>query len=832
MKRVDVAAAIPRTGREMSFESEEKASGGIVTCKNLRPDPVRRDRLVPTEDFEVIANLPSGSKILGYLRNESNRYGCVAGYGNTIYVVTGTGNPDETPLTTVAGETSGEPYFLIEGKVSEGILMTSEGAYRLLWDDDSFDMFDLTIIPPEASLAIDLEQEITTSVGQCGLSGSYDRSTKELNRSDNANLTADLKEAYKRLRDKSRHADMAIEPILTRYRYIDDNGETVYRSAIKLITSTSENTLIKITGCGISENTREEFDVSATGVRVKLRTPGSNANMAKLIRKIIVEVSPAIPCVDTNIARTENHLIMQDSLLRFYMPGCSTDMSTDEDCLKDKCLKMLRSFDKTAIPMLEIEDPFGENSDQEFILKIPETEADIKNLPENPEEGLTSFQLPHHFTAKTGATNGNTRLWGGIVQLPSKGWGIKDLTVETDFDKGWKSCIIVEKSGGEKAVSTDQGESGAPISITPLLYYPSADATAMEIRIETSDGTTVYRTALKCLPGSGLSIPETFDLTPVRLTYSKEIIYEEVSGAPTPKSIEGICISATRAHPLTAVSARLVADGEIQRITRASASSSAWDYSRSRFYVFGNGGTDVAVTDSGSNIVSSQHLDNRPIINPSHVATGILSKGVTAIAGEKIINVKGSQVEYLYDNPLPDPTAIGYERGDLWISGESGETAVIPECDPNGFYIRDSPTVTSISTIGGNILIIIDISGEMYDSSRKHPATKEIEWSCRIHLPGVIKPPVRGALNGFIRITSIGLRMVASAIRARFSASSDCDLITGTLARLLFSVLLEGSLRSAVFIPVRTAQRSYITLTLKGTVSPDMRLRGAGITYC
>lgn len=851
MKNMEIAAVLPKIDNDI-MSKETAMCEGVVECRNLRPDTSKGGRLVPTEDFEVVASLPAGSKTVGTISHEDYGKCCIIYDEDRLYVVSGIGNPSRKSMTFAVDKPCPEPMTVLETGKSTSLIMTKEGPYELICRDGVFELRDINDVPPSAILTIDTEQEIPTTIDSHKLKGTYDRESRMLEPEDCRILTQELKKAYGRLTDKARHASFFIEPVMVRYRYLDYKGNTVYLSPIKTIVPESENTLGKIINCKISGDKRTEFTVTATGVRIKLRTPEADNNWEKRVERLIVECSGNIPIVDTTVTETENHVIGTDNLLRFYMPGCSTDIAEDKDCRAERVKLALRYFDDLCKNALEIESPFGEQSGKEFIVPMPtelfatepikSSEQTLKLLKklsskrisrkgEYEAELLQSFSLPHRFTAGSGAINGNTTLWSGLIQLPAKGWHIHDLTLKSIPGKAWKACCIVETGdNGHQTVWSGEGNGDAPTLLTPTIYYPSSDAKSLEIRVETDEGVSILRSSLTKLPGTGLSIAEITGPEPIKLTYTKGISYSVPQHKMEARSLDGWCLSATANEPLSPVSVHRITSNKILEVTRATATSSAWDYSRSRFYSFGLGGTAMVIANDKSVIVASQRIDNRGIVSRRHVIEGAAGKGVTVAAGNKIFHVKGSGITEL-PGTVSDVCGIGLDGEDLWIVNNSGSTTVRPSTFPRNYYTRDLPEVRDMFTLNDNILVITDKNGQLYDSSRRMTSAKEIEWSCRIYLPGVVKPPVRGTIASIARITSIGLRMVATAVRARFTATSDCDSPVTALARLLLSVLLEGSLKSPVFFPVRGTQRSYLTLSLKGVVSSDMRLRGVGVRF-
>ena len=98
-----------------------------------------------------------------------------------------------------------------------------------------------------------------------------------------------------------------------------------------------------------------------------------------------------------------------------------------------------------------------------------------------------------------------------------------------------------------------------------------------------------------------------------------------------------------------------------------------------------------------------------------------------------------------------------------------------------------------------------------------------------MELPGYVPTPTRGAIGSVLRITAIGLAMVASAVKARLTATTDGGSASIALVRLLLSAMISGTMKESLFLPMRAGRRHWFTIGLKGSVSADMRLSGVSL---
>lgn len=845
MYKIDVKATLPAVNVPLSVNNETPTADGVVMCRNMRPADGTLDRLVPVDDMAAVASGLKEGRVLGVLDHSAFGTAAVVADGQAVKVITGIGDPSAENKTFLLPLKSA-PLCFLHDRDGSGIVMTESGPWRLEWQRDAFELHDLTETPPETSVAIGAEIPVTVGVPGATLKDDYTRSTSELSQTDSRALARALVKAYAVLVDKTSHAGYRVEPFLVRCRYQDAYGCDVYVSPAKLMLPPSGPALLDEQRCDVTEGRREAFSIAAQAFKTVVSTPDADEAWAQRVATLVVEATPCLPLVNVSALSVDNRLAIENGSLRFFMPGASADMAPDTVCVVRRLEMMLSRFETLATEVMRIDDPFGAGASQQKTLEVKtdstevhsRTVAVLKTLSKLEKQRSTKRQqridrlvarisLPHRFVASAGALNGSSALWTGITEIPSRGWSIDEWSLTTDNATAWQACVIVEMTDkSRRAVWSGQGAAGAPLTITPMLYYPSEEAVAFEIRVATAAGVAVWRSGLQALPGSGIAVARGFGLTPVALNYRPDEDFAVAPHTLLPVHHRAMAVSVGADDLLSAAGAVEVAWADIKAATAATATTSAWDYSRNRFYLFGSGGIAMAVVNDSSAIVSVQSLSAKGVADARHIATDASASGVTALAGGSLVRIKGSTVTDLGGWLPAEVSALAFDGSDLWITGENSEAYVRPGAAEGFHYLRDTPVLTDVYSAPGRPMLIVNSHGELLDGSRRYVADKDVEWSCRLSFPDVVRPHLRGSMGTFLRLTSIGLRLVCSALKARFVATTDSGSASLALVRVLLSVLLEGSLKSALRLPVRIGGRSHITLTLKGTVAPDARLHG------
>ena len=849
-RRMDISAALPSTAHGIAGETEMAEWQGPVACVNLRPGR-ESGRLVPVEDFEDLANVGSGSEpILCW--QHTDRGECVlVRAGNSLIVVTGTaGNKEAVECHDVGVMPSAPLCAIAEGEGKRVTVMTAGSAYYLTADDETglWRIDDARPEFPAATFTAASYSTLTADVGEKVLKGVYGSAIHRLDKNDCDALRDDLTGAMEEIECVARAAGRSTAPLLMRYRLRDETGQTLFLSPV-VLTGTDKgyqwsgelSTATSTTGGSMK---RDGFTVEAESFVPRLRLPVTvEEGASRLVKTLEVEAVGPLNGADSD-GIVWNRLDVVNNRLRFHIPGMAATMATDTARLKGLILGALVRFEELSEKVASVSEPFSAaNRGREIEIDVPgggmsggECQAKLHRALSKPPRtrGVHEKLLAGggwtaaSFTAETATCNGDTTLWGNLAAAAFEGWGAGHFATKGDAAKSWTGTASVERGTG-RATCNSGGYDHAPNQLSPLIVWPGEDGGMMTLKVKTSAGTAIERFDLTPIAGSGLSVWLSPTLQPTALDYSADNMFSVSASTVERMKMPGTIAGAAASRSLEPQGVMTAPGSSIAGMTPATALSSAWDFSRDRFYIMGDGGINLCVTNARHEPVAVQLIDRRKVESYLHIAPGTADRGVAVIAEGRAVNVKGSKATDFPGLTPDECCGIGWNGGDLWIMLTDGKAQVRPAEAPDRFYLRDTPPVGAALSCGDGVLRMTDKAGVLRDSRHTAHSDKDVEWSYRVELPGYVPTPTRGAIGSVLRITAIGLAMVASAVKARLTATTDGGSASITLVRLLLSAMISGTMKESLFLPVRAGRRHWFTIGLKGSVSADMRLSGVSL---
>ncbi len=847
---MDIAAALPSTAHGIAAEGTNAEWQGAVTCVNLRPGR-ESGRLVPVDDLEALVDVGAGSEPMLCWQHPGRGECLLLRAGNSLKVVTGADRGKEAVECHDVGVMPSAPLCAIaEGSGERVAVMTAERAYYLTADDET-GLWRTEVARPEfpaATFTAASYSTITAEVGEKVLKGAYGSTSRRLDKNDREALRDDLNGAMEEIECVARAAGRSIAPLLMRYRLKDESGETLFLSPV-VLTGTEKgyqwsselNTTTSTSGGSMK---RAGFTVEAESFVPRLRLPATvEEGIARRVKTLEVEAAGPLDGTESD-GIVWNRLDVANNRLRFHMPGMAATMTTDTARLRGIILGALARFDELSERVASVSDPFSAaNRGMSIDIAVPggglsnaERRAKVRKALGRPmkERGIHETLLAGGgwraaaFTAGTAACNGDTTLWGDVTALPFEGWGAGHYATEGAATRSWTGTVSVENADGRATCNTADYDH-APTHVSPLIVWPGEKGGKLTLKVKTSAGTAIKQVELTPIAGSGLSAWLSPTLLPAELDYSAQNAYTVSASTVKRVSMPGTIVGTGAARCLEPAGMTMAPGSSIAGMTPATALSSAWDFSRDRFYVMGDGGINLCVTNARHEPVAVQLIDRRRVESRQHIAAGTAERGVAVIAGGCAVNVRGSKATDFAGAIPENACGIGWEGGDLWIMLADGRAQVRPAEAPDRFYLRDTPPVGATLSSGDGRLHMTGKDGMLRDSRYRAHSDKEVEWSCRVELPDYVATPTRGAIGSVLRITAIGLAMVASAVKARLTATTDGGAAGIALVRLLLSAMISGTMKEGLFLPVRAGRRHWFTIGLKGSVSADMRLSGVSL---
>lgn len=848
--RMDISAALPRAEHGETADDVTAEWQGPVRCVNLRPG-ADGGRLVPVDDLVAVTSVGEGSEPMLSWHHPMRGECLLLRNGNSLAVAMGLdGLPEGVECCGLGVLESKALCAIAEGDGRRVVVMTARRVYYVRADEESggWVVEDARPTFPAVTLMASSYSTISAEVGERVLKGSYNAQSRRLEKVDRDGLRDDVCGAIEEISCVARAAGRCVDPLLMRYRLKDETGQTLFVSPVVMVGTDRGWQWSGEMSCGVTSAgsglKREGFTVEGESYVAQLRLPSiTDESLARRVKVLEVEAAGGLHCADV-AGIVWNRLDASGGRLRFHAPGAGATMATDTAKLRELVVGTLARFEEMKETVACVSEPFSsEMSGRTIDVDIPgkglsaeECNARMRRELKKPAKsrGMTEMLLSGcgmtaaAFTAGTAACNGDTTVWGNVTVLPFEGWGAGHYATATRADKSWTGTLSVERSVG-RATCNSADYDHAPAQLSPLIVWPGEDGGTLTLKVKSGGGTAVERLELRAIPGSGVSVWLSATMKPLMLDYESGNAFTVGASTVKPVVMPGTIAGASAGRCLEPCGFTTAPGGLIAGITVATALSSAWDFSRDRFYVLGDGGIHLCVTNARHEPVALQLIDRRSVKSGAHIAVGTADRGVAAIASGEALTVRGSKTTDLPGKIPAEACGIGWDGEDVWILLADGKVQVRPGGALDHFYIRDNEAVASALSCGDGRLHLIDRDGFLHDSRHRGSSDKEVEWCCRVEMGNHVTDHTRGTIGAVLSITAIGIAMVASAVRARLTATTDGGAAPLALARLLLSVMISGTMKEALFLPVRGERRHWFQIGLKGRVSADMRLSGMSV---
>lgn len=832
-----------------------ECGGMTLSCRNLHRARGRKGVLVPVDDFGRVAT--GNGRLLLTFQWE--------GVGEAVLTARG----GELQVTVIeAGDARGEtvsvgrlpmgPTAAVAETSREITLMTDAGAYRLTQPlggglAGDWELGKIATDYPALRFGVTATTEMSATVAERVLKGSYGSTTTRLSREDEEALKEDAMTAYCEIDRQSRGLGYAMQPMLMRYRLKDSEGRTLHESGIMLVGTESGFQLTGRQKVTLTAGKRAAGTLKATCFLAGIGLGGEEADEATKRRVALLEIEGSGPIHLPDLTG-ETATRVTGTEVEYCLPGMAMGAGLTEargrrgeitEGLAARGGKALRRVATIAYPYMKLSGgammtiggaASGEGTTKQLIERQNRILAETPKEPDADETMRGRCSLPHTFTASAGARAGNTTLWGNPTAKPYEGYSLAAMAAKMSGSRV-PATVEVELTGvnGESAGIVARNEmiaAGDELTLSPRLSYPDRRATKMRIRVANGTGSGVRSAEVELKPVAGRNEAGYLDPNqkPIALENDPTRTYKAGITTATGVKLTGTVVATESGRIEEAKSARDCGTGEVTAIMGSTPSTSSWDFGRDRFYVMAQGGIMSVACSGNGEKMTMQDLDRRGVKAREHVTlTSRSDAGVAAIAGGELVTISGVRVKTLGRVPA-DATALGWDGtdGDFWITRSTGLTQLRPLDEPGSCYERDTPQIDSLLSDGNRILIITP-GHDLLDSKVRSIEVKDVEWTVRVGLGDTAHyPRVRGTAGALRRVTAIGLAMVASVIQARFTASSD-NGAGGQWMRLLAGAMLSGALRAPFFLPVEASRRRCLTLTIRGHVAGDAEIRGVKV---
>ena len=658
--------------------------------------------------------------------------------------------------------------------------------------------------------------QLTAVIPSKTLKGSYNSRSPHLTVADADLLGNAMGEAYVALSDAAMAGQKYIEPVMARYRIRDKFGEPVYTSAPIVITPDAviQGGKAEFTLTGDNFNVTSETVLRAEAFTLTL-TPcvamDEYDGWGDIIGSVDILVSPQLHLYlhgASPLHRLRN-FSATDGGLDLWLPGVP---DTPEPAAPGtRFHAMVTALLDRADIALRPENFHRHDTLSEIaeLCRILDTKI---SEPSPDDRILASLAPPHTFAATTAVSAGNATLWGNLHAIPFGGYSAAELAAGTGAGSTAVPAVsCVKFSDGSSVVQPCTLSGSIPATLSPLLVYPSPDATEISVSI----GTRTVTRPLRASPGGKWAYYLDPSAVPVTLDTVTDTFVIPAVDAPVRHYPDAVV--ATGRGTSRSPTALVRCAGEVTAITPTALPVSSWDFARGNFYAFTLGGSCALTVNSKGNALSAARLDSRAVGGREGVA--VTPHGVMAVADGELLRLNSNRVVTVLTGITADrigwsqPGGDGFDRpaspsGELWcVTSESGEI-LITSHDGKHSYLRDDVEVTEmLSTPEGLLGLTADL--RLVNLSVEEGAESTVRCIRRFPMPG--KPSSKG--GRFVRLT---LPVYGVGLKGSIDIRADNGLGIAhscSLTRFDIDGDLNSPLTAVIPTPVRTHISIHINLT-------------------
>lgn len=758
----------------------------VTDCMNFRPAEGRSEILKVTGAPRVIAPegwLPlfaDGPRLLVY-RPDNLSIGRVT-LENDV--------PEGTPAVTVIATLPARPLCAFaEG--ADITVMTEKGAWMLEWTGNGYDAPGLAPDWPDISLTTAEGTILSTAIP----AGTVDE------------LAVTAVDAYRSLAADLNTLGQFMQPFVARCLLVGEGGRLLHVTPPVCVTPPSGSQLADPLHLAVSEGGHSGCAVSATGFRLSVTLHGNIPQAwRRRVKAIEVLATPQFHCCDmtgkagVTVTQRTGAAGLQTTA-NVFLPGRENEVGgaalTNAIC----------RFDSLGERIAMIDNPFAAGSPGRWTVGAPHVADVVASakafrkalgaLCRRSQNAEVQLSLPHSFTAAMTAENGGRRVWGGLSRRMWHGYGAAAFAARLDDDTLWHGFVRVVMADGTDLVSAVSGK-GTPSLVGPIISYP--DPSARKLTITVGD--------------AGLTV----DLVPDPSgTYA---VWVAPKGRPVALSsdFEGVSAAAdTFFNPVGNLLAVTV-NGEVTdtvtlsqapvAVLPARSSGGAWDFGRSRFYLFDADGIRmlaVSATATSLNILSESAVSDALHICQAGAAVYLLSAG-------RLLKLENSHLTSLPGEWFHDRMAYCADRDELLLASTEDNEAVSLPVGTASVYttplvLRGSGWLQS----GRSVYISTD--NGLVDFTHRTNAPVPVSWSATL-TPKTPRPADRPrplAVEVPLWTPNADLRVTVS----RSYMGRKAPLKT-------YRVI--GALKSPLLLRLATRPAISIEVSIEGIARPDTRL--------
>lgn len=690
------------------------------------------------------------------------------------------------------------------------VVMTDVDSYRLTLNSAGKWSLRPDVTYPAMQFVATDEMRLSADVDGRALTGSYTGHSISLNAADTRNLGDDLMGGYAELVDRATRGGMELQPLLARYRLEGEHGETLYRSPAVLVGASSGVQCLNELRCELEENNtrRGTLRIAADVYRLTLRQL-TVADAAKgEVRRLVVETSLPVHPVDGGVGAA-NMLGRSGTggvLLRCFLPGASVTMVPARGHVARKLQRLAMKGDIAFQEAAVITNPFDGNAPLE--VRVPVNRGAVQGLTDeiSAVDRLLSTKVatvspltakclaPNRFVAATGCVTGEHVAWGDITVKGFCGYRVEEMTADTTAEgvaSTWRCVVVTELESGERRVATSWGTERAPLKLSPLLWYPRADAVSMTVTLE-RDG-ALYRGVFPLIPDESRTASFYFHPDCAKITLEPaEGSFVYVSDGGTHEEFPAGIVTASAADPLQGIGSGAASTGRIMVLMNVDRRGSSWEFGDARVYALTTAGIYLCALNNAGSRLRCRRIDGRCVTARGAAAhTDDDRYAVMCIASGDLVGLQRGNAVTLRRNAGGEILGWDGRFKELWICDKEGNVS-IPVTAGGGWRTLEGLPVVALHATGAGLLADTELG--VRDTALPVTGMTEFTYRLRLYMPatrwyasrsevtGVAAEIYSGNINGAISVTSrtmLGDDEAAKVAQMSFSGAVNTPLVLG-----------------------------------------------------
>jgi hypothetical protein len=686
-------------------------------------------------------------------------------------------------------------------------VMTDAGLYLLLREADG-SFTDVGVKPDFGAIAVTAESvgAMQSVVPECAVSA----------------ITTAITSAYRDVVESARVAGAFVQPVVARCRLLDADGEVLHVTAPVVVMLPSGAQLADAWTFGSADGgtTIKSKTVTAQAYRLQVTVGDAiPAAWSKIVQTLELQVTPQFHPVDfagtaeVSFGRDAS----SDSYVRVTIPGVERGLSATRYIASAINVKRaIERFDKIATTVAYISNPYASATNTVVQYANPIDVADEADnmatalaaaAPAHVTNALARVLTPHSFVADAVAGSADAVVWANITPQRFGGYA-PGVYASTFASKQCTGYVAITFASGERVVTEFTGAL-TPLTLSPLIVYPSAEAVELTLQI-TVDGTTsmlsvkltadatgryAYYVSPTLLPITLTTAAKSQTPSPIKSDLSMPG-YAAVANVSAVPQITAVCNVATN----------------IIAITAARSGSSAWEYRRARFYAFAGDGIKLVTTNADRSECAVNLLDCRSVTNRFCVADG--GNVVYALCADQLLQIAANSVKCVARDCVGDRLAWIAADNELLVANTDDSEAV--------HYCLDYDMSTFTSTLvprgpwlafAGKAYALTETG--LVDLANRFVAEQtDVRWRAQY-------------------VVNRGRRLLPTAVRWMLKASNFCGNLTverlwltqlTPMPQTITKLKVNGAIKSPIATRLHGHRTIDLQLSVEASVSRDFSL--------